>query len=206
MSTPVFVSASERNKRPILERLREFLPRQASVLEVGAGWGQHASFFTASEPGWTWLPSEHPEVVGALRDQLAGLDNESMREPLGLDVSGDEWPDEKFDVVYSANTAHIMSWRQVQAMFAGIETVLAEGGIFCLYGPFNEDGQFTADSNEEFDRGLRSRDPLMGLRDLAELESLAVRHQLELEARISMPANNFLLVFRAGLQKAGEVL
>ena len=73
-------------------------------------------------------------------------------------------------------------------------------GVFFLYGPFNVDGEYTASSNASFDASLKSRDPGMGLRDMAELEELAARHQMKLEERLAMPANNFLLVFR----KLGE--
>jgi len=34
------------------------------------------------------------------------------------------------------------------------------------------------------------------LRDLEAVESEASRHQLELQERLDMPANNFMLVFR----------
>ncbi|MCA9523640.1 MAG: DUF938 domain-containing protein, partial [Myxococcales bacterium] len=39
--------AALRNRGPILERLRELLETPADVLELGAGTGQHAAYFTA---------------------------------------------------------------------------------------------------------------------------------------------------------------
>jgi hypothetical protein len=90
-----------------------------------------------------------------------------------------------------------MSWAGVAAMFAGTGSSLLPGGLFCLYGPFNIDGKFTAPSNKAFDQNLRARNPEMGIRDLGALESLAECHQMKLQERISMPANNFLLAFRA---------
>ena len=65
-----------------------------------------------------------------------------------------------------------------------------------LYGPFLLKGEFTTESNRQFDRGLRARDPGMGLRNIDALESEARRHQLEFEHRLDMPANNFILLFR----------
>jgi hypothetical protein len=120
--------------------------------------------------------------------------------PIKLDVL-EQWPGGGFDAAYSANTAHIMGWDAVCAVFAGLGAHLAPGGLFCLYGPFNQDGRFTADSNREFDRHLRSSDPQMGLRDLEALESLANNSKMVLQKQFPMPANNQILVFRKeGLQ------
>jgi len=80
-------------------------------------------------------------------------------------------------------------------MFVGLEFHLTPGGVFCLYGPFNQDGRFTAASNEEFDRQLRERSPDMGLRDVEALESLAQSQRMILVRRYPMPANNQVLVF-----------
>jgi cyclopropane fatty-acyl-phospholipid synthase-like methyltransferase len=196
MNKPAFQSASERNKYPILEQLSRILPAQVSVLEIGSGWGQHAMFFTDSMPGWDWQPTEHPNALMELRDQLKDQGGTAIRDPYPLDVLKDIWPAGKYDAVFSANTAHIMSWVEVCAMFAGVGQSLVRGGAFCLYGPFNIDGRFTAPSNEIFDRDLRSRHPDMGIRDMEALESLATSHHMELMERNVMPANNFLLVFR----------
>ena len=43
-----FSEACERNKEPILHVLREHLPRQGEVLEIGSGTGQHAVFFAGT--------------------------------------------------------------------------------------------------------------------------------------------------------------
>ena len=107
-----------------------------------------------------------------------------------------DWPGQAFDAVYSSNTAHIMSWESVCAMFAGVGNCLLPGGAFCLYGPFNEGGRFTSASNEEFDRSLRARDPAQGIRDLEALESLALGQNMKMQQQFRLPANNCLLVFQ----------
>lgn len=194
--------ASERNKRPILERLQQVLPRQGRLLEIGAGTGQHAVFFAARFPGLTWQASDQSGEIDGLRSRIEQEGPVGMPAPLILDVTSESWPDGPFDAAFSANTAHIMSWAAVCAMFAGVGRILVAGGCFCLYGPFNVDGAFTAPSNEVFDLGLRARDPAMGLRDLDAIDRLARREALMPESRFEMPANNFLLVFRRRLPPA----
>ncbi len=80
-------------------------------------------------------------------------------------------------------------------MFTGLATHLVPGARFCLYGPFNIDNRFTSESNAQFDAQLRAGDSQMGIRDMAAIESLANLHQMGLESKLAMPANNFLLVF-----------
>ena len=93
------------------------------------------------------------------------------------------WPVQTVDYVFSANTAHIMSWPEVEAMFAGVGRVLRTQGVFCLYGPFNRDGQFTSDSNRAFDEIAAARDPNMGMRDDQALIALGRKHGLTFTAR-----------------------
>ena len=78
-------------------------------------------------------------------------------------------------------------------MFAGVGRVLASGGRFWTYGPFNVDGQFTSASNAAFDASLKEYAAHMGIRDMAELLVLAAEHHLVLRADHAMPANNRLL-------------
>lgn len=193
---PPFVAASDRNKQPIFERLAERFPARLSVLEIGSGWGQHAVHFCRNMPGWDWQPSDRADRLPELRRELAAAGVAGIRSPLALDVLHDVWPSGPYDAAYSANTAHIMPWETVCAMFEGVSGCLAPGGVFCLYGPFNVEGAYTSEGNEDFDRRLRAQEQGRGLRDIVDLESLARSHQMEPEERIPMPANNFLLVFR----------
>ena len=100
------------------------------------------------------------------------------------------------DAVFSANTSHIMSWPQVERMFAGVGSLLPPGGAFALYGPFNYGGKPSSESNARFDAMLRDRDPASGLRDIEAVVALAARQGMTLEEDNAMPANNRLLVFR----------
>ena len=194
MTVIPFSSACERNKLPILTVLKEVLPARGKILEIGSCTGQHLVFFAPHFPGLHWQPSDREENLDGLTARLELEASENVRRPLTLDVLK-TWPTQKFDAVYSANTAHIMSWDAVCAMFAGLEKLLIPGGPMCLYGPFNLHGRFSAESNRQFDRDLRERSPEMGLRDVDALESLALSHQMKLVKKYPLPANNELLVF-----------
>lgn len=196
MNTIPFSSAAERNRQPILDQLMRLLPTQGTVLEIGSGTGQHATFFSKKLPGLLWQPSDRLENLAGLEACFSAADNERILPVLKLDVIHDPWPGCSFDAAYSANTAHIMSWDAVVAMIKGVAEHLVAGGRFCLYGPFNIDNRFTSESNAQFDAGLRAQDSFMGIRDMGAIEALAGLHQMQTEQKIGMPANNFILVFK----------
>lgn len=190
-----FSPAAERNREPIRQVLAAWLPESGTMLEIGAGTGQHARHFAVSLPGWAWHATNRPEELSQLEAGLAGLDIGNLHPPRALDVTGD-WPEGPWDAVYSANTAHIMDWPAVEAMFAGVGRSLAPRGLFFLYGPFMRGGQHHAPSNADFDAGLRARRVGMGIRDLDDLDPLAESSGLVRIAELAMPANNHTLIFQ----------
>jgi hypothetical protein len=195
MSNLPFSEACERNKEPILEALGQLFPSRGQVLEIGSCTGQHLVFFAPSFPELSWQPSDQMDNLEGLSARIRLEGGPNILEAIELDVTK-EWPGQFFNAVYSANTAHIMSWESVCAMFAGVGSCLLPGGVFCLYGPFNEEGRFTSVSNQEFDSGLRARDATQGIRDLEALDTLASGQQMKLQQQFRLPANNCLLVFR----------
>jgi cyclopropane fatty-acyl-phospholipid synthase-like methyltransferase len=191
----LFSESCERNRFPILEVLKQVLPEAGSILEIGSCTGQHIVFFAPEFPNLNWQPSDQEEYLPGLLARIAVEGCDNILPAITLDVLGN-WPPRVFDAAYSANTAHIMGWAAVRAMFGGVASHLEAGGVFCLYGPFNRNGEFTSSSNANFDRQLRARNPEMGIRDIRDLASLAERHHMTLERAIPLPANNQVLVFR----------
>jgi cyclopropane fatty-acyl-phospholipid synthase-like methyltransferase len=191
-----FAESCAQNQQPILDVLQKEFANAQHVLEIGSGTGQHAVFFARALPHLVWQTSDvaehHPGIQAWIDDE--GPDN--VRTPLSLNVETDGWPNTQFDGIFSANTVHIMGWPEVEKMFAGIGQVLEQGGRFCLYGPFNVNGQFTSESNARFEQWLKSRDPKSGIRDKAELDTLAEAAGLSRVATHTMPANNFILVWK----------
>jgi SAM-dependent methyltransferase len=193
-----FSEACERNREPIIKVLREWFTAPGTVLEIGSGTGQHAVYFARHLPHLEWIATDreenHPGIAAWITDEASS----NLKGPWSLDVTAPTWPIDRANYVFSANTAHIMSWAMVQKMFEGVARVLQTGGVFCLYGPFNRNGQFTSESNRAFDESLRARDPEMGIRDDQALSELGKAHGLLFAADHSMPANNRVLVWKKG--------
>lgn len=190
-----FAESCEENKRPILDVLRSEFAGVTRVLEIGSGTGQHAAFFAAQLPRLVWQTSDVSDYHAGIHAWLDEARLPNVRAPLALDVRRDAWPGTTFDGVFSANTAHIMGWSEVEAMFAGIGRILEPGGRFCLYGPFNYGGKFTTESNARFDQWLKSRDPRSGVRHFEDLDRLANAAGMRLYRDYAMPANNRTLVW-----------
>ena len=183
-----FSEASERNRAPILAILKRVFADRKRVLEIGSGTGQHAAYFAPELPHLVWQASDVAANLPDIREWV------STPPPIELDVDK-PWPQVDADAVFSANTCHIMSWPQVERMFAGIGAMTGVRTV-CLYGPFNYGGKHTSESNARFDAMLRTRDPASGLRDFEAIRGLARRAGLTLAEDNAMPANNRLLVFQ----------
>ena len=185
------------NTAPIRTVLRQLLPGRRSLLEIGSGTGQHAAVLAGEFPRLTWQTSEREEYHAGIHAWLAEGPGNALP-PLSLDVAVQPWPVEEavFDTVFSANTAHIMSWTEVEAMFAGVARVLLAEGLFLLYGPFNYRGRYTTEGNARFDQWLKMRDPASGIRDREALNRLADECGMRPYRDFAMPANNRMLVWR----------
>ncbi len=188
--------ATQRNREPIRDVLARVLPATGTVLEIASGSGEHAVAFATAFPALRWQPTDPDPVarasIAAWRTEV-GLPN--LAEPLVLDVCA-PWPVERADAIVCINMVHISPWESSLALFAGAAKLLASGTPLYLYGPYRFGGQFTAPSNEEFDRSLRGRDPRWGVRDVTELAGAATDVGFTLVETVAMPANNHSLVFR----------
>ncbi len=190
-----YSQSCENNKEPILQLLKRVFARSRRVLEIGSGTGQHSVYFAPNLPHLEWYTSDLEENLAGIRMWIEEQPAENLFPPMVLDVNAGEWPFEDFDAVFSANTAHIMYWPDVEAMFHGVAKYLPFRGRFALYGPFCYRGVHTSESNVRFDQSLRARDPGMGVRDMEALEQLAEAGGLMLLEDNEMPANNRVLVW-----------
>ncbi len=191
-----FSQPAENNRIDICDRLCDILKSSRHLVEIGSGTGQHAVYMGMRLPHLIWQTSDLAENLENVRARLTQEAPENVRHPIELDVSSHPWPVASCDVIYSANTVHIMSWAHVEHLFQGVGTTLEKGGILCLYGPYKYHGDFTTPSNQRFDQWLKGNDPVSGIRDFEAVDRLAQDQGLTLHKDYPMPANNQLLVWR----------
>ena len=179
-----------RNRGPILDVLKNYLTDQM-VLEIGSLTGEHVEFFAPALPQVTWQTSdEEPAAFNHIRIRLYHFEN--CLPPIKLEIGEDSIPD-KYDVLYTANTFHIMAEWMVERFWQDIPSRV---NMVLVYGPFKFEGEFTSSSNAEFDLHLKERGAYQGIRDFEKIQQWASDKGFELERNHVMPANNNLLVFK----------
>ncbi|MFT5120414.1 MAG: cyclopropane fatty-acyl-phospholipid synthase-like methyltransferase [Psychrobacter glaciei] len=196
-----FSQACENNKKPILEVLESELQGFNHVLEIGSGTGQHSVYFAPNLPEIHWQTSD---VINNHRNIIAwhhAYPAPNLYLPLVFDLVHDSVPvndqlNLPYDVIFTANTLHIIGWDLVERLFALAGEALPVDGKLIIYGPFNENGKYTSEGNQRFDAMLRAGNPDSGIRHKEDVVSLANAHHLQLSKTYAMPANNQLLVFQ----------
>jgi len=188
-----FSGSCERNQQPILEQLYRLFKDSQRVLEIGSGTGQHAVFFAKSLTHLDWHTSDAKTNHASINTWIKEFPSQNLHSPIEFLFGEQPWPAIEMDSVFTANTTHIMQRHHAKLMMKSIATNLQKGGLFCQYGPFNIDGKYTSEGNREFDLHL-ANEGCGGIRDINELTQWATG--LHLLEKISMPANNFLLVWQ----------
>jgi SAM-dependent methyltransferase len=189
--------AALRNREPIAEVLRDWLPQSGLVLEIASGTGEHAVHFAQTFLKLDWQPSDvHPHALESIHAwrEAAGLAN--LREPTIIDAAAAEWPISRADAVLSINMVHISPWAAALGLIEGAARILPKGGPLILYGPWLKNDIATAPSNLAFDADLRRRDPAWGLRRVEDFATVAEPRGFELIETRQMPANNLMLLLR----------
>jgi len=185
--------AALRNRGPILAVLQAHLPASGVLLEVASGTGEHVIHFAEHLPGWFFQPSDiDPDRRRSIEAWAQGRGN--IRPAVALDTTG-AWPEGRIDAVLCCNMIHIAPWQAAIGLIEGAARVLRPQGKLMLYGPFRRDGAHTAPSNAAFDADLRHRNPSWGIRDLEAVASLANLAGFTAPEIVTMPANNFCLLF-----------
>lgn len=192
-----FSPACDRNKEPILRVLQETLNVSTGrLLEIGSGTGQHAVYMSPFFPQLKWTMSDRGENLAHLKKVVEDANIPTLTLPFRLEVGVDDVAKFIFNVIYTANTFHIMHWKECKTLIKLAGHRLPENGKFIVYGPFNYDQKFTSPSNEAFDKTLRERDPLSGLRNFEDVDRAMVKNGFELVKDHPMPANNRMLVYK----------
>ena len=192
-----------RNREPILAVLRDHFADRRNVLEIGSGTGQHAIFFAAALRRLNWQTSDQRENLAGIQAWLDETNLPNTPIPLELNVMG-VWPTQRFDAIFSANTLHIMSWAEVECVFARLPEIMTDDARLAVYGPFNYGGRFTSESNAAFDASLKERGLHQGIRNFEAVDALAVTAGLTLIEDRALPSNNRCLVWKRGMSRQAD--
>lgn len=193
--------ATLRNRDAIVEVLAKELPSSGYVLEVASGSGEHIVYFAEKFPTIEWQPSDtEPDAIASIVAYKGENPELNLRLPLVLDARAPaSWEVRGADAIVCINMTHISEWRATEGLFEGAARLLGGRELpLILYGPYFEQGVEPAPSNLAFDESLRSRNAQWGIRHVEALDEVGARHGLTRAARYPMPANNLMLVYRAG--------
>ncbi|MDP6473944.1 MAG: DUF938 domain-containing protein [Alphaproteobacteria bacterium] len=188
-----------RNRDPILEVLRDWLPPTARVLEIASGSGQHAIYFQAALPATKWQPSDPDPDCRESITAWAERKKSTISPPLSIDAEAENWGisgGENFDAIVCINMIHTTPRSSTDGLMKHASELLPKDGLLFLYGPFKRSGQHVSESNRRFDEDLRRRNPEWGIADVEIIISGAERENLALSEIIEMPQNNLSVIFK----------
>ena len=189
-------TACDRNQAPIFEVLKEVIsPDNKNLFEIGSGTGQHAVFMAPQLKNIFWTTSDVTANHAVIKKNLQAANISNIKGPFQFEVGKDEFPRVPYDLIFTANTFHIMSWKQCKTLIKTLGTRLREGSQVIIYGPFNYDGKFTSESNEQFDKWLKEQSPEKGIRAFEDVNNNMIKNGFALYKDYEMPANNRTLVY-----------
>ncbi|MFT7549250.1 MAG: cyclopropane fatty-acyl-phospholipid synthase-like methyltransferase [Candidatus Azotimanducaceae bacterium] len=190
-----YSESCEQNKDVILSTIQPYLFDGARVLEIGSGTGQHAVYFASLNPKIVWQPSDRAEYLQGIEAWINSASHPNLKAAIELDVLK-LWPSESYDILFSANSFHIMDNKAVEICLEKATNCLTKNGFFIIYGPFNYNKQYTSSSNQRFDGWLKANDPDSGIKDIEWVCDIAHQAGLRLIDDIEMPANNRILIWK----------
>lgn len=190
-----FSPPCERNAGPILTAIKEYLRDKKSLLEIGSGTGQHAVYLAPFFKNLTWQPSDVKDNHEGIQMWLDEGHFPTIKKPMAYRIGHDPFPAGDYDVVFTANTLHIMSWSLCQVLFFNLKK-LKSGANLIIYGPFNYNGEYTSEGNRDFDQWLKDRDPNSAIRSFEDVYLHLKQSGFELIIDKEMPANNRTLIFK----------
>ena len=203
MENRLFFPATKRNSTCIGNVLSKIIKRNGSILEIGSGSGEHGVVFQKRFPEVIWQTSD-PEFVHR-KSISSWIEHENLSkkipQPLVLDVEKIPWEIplklvHSLQGIVSINMIHVAEWNCTVALFRESGKLLKKGQFLILYGPFRIGNQHTSKSNYFFDNSLKMQNYLWGIKDLEEVCDESKENGFSQEEIISMPANNFSIIYR----------
>ena len=121
--------------------------------------------------------------------------------PLAIDVKKIPWKiplilANSLQGIISINMIHVAEWSCTVALFRESRKLLNKRQFLILYGPFKIYNKHTSKSNYYFDNSLKIQNNLWGIKNLEEVSDESMKNGFSQENIISMPANNFSIIYR----------
>ncbi len=191
-----YAPSCDKNSQPILGVLKSLVTNHKSLLEIGSGTGQHAIFMAPYLPNLTWTLSDVADRIPGISLWLRDYPRSNLRGPLEYEVGKTSFPEGEYDVVFTSNTLHIMSWEKCLLFFRDLGQNLKSDSLFIVYGAFNYGGKFTSESNQKFEAWLKNLNQESGIRNFEDVCDNLKAYGFDFFDDIEMPANNRILVFK----------
>ena len=203
MDNRLFFPATQKNKGSIENVLSRIIKNEGSILEIGSGSGEHGVAFQKRFPEIIWQTSD-PELIH-IKSISSWIDyeklNQKMPQPLLLDVEKIPWKiptkiTNSLQGIVSINMIQVAQRSCVAALFRESGKFLNYGKFLILYGPFKIGNKHISQSNYLFDNSLKSQNSLWGIRNIEAISKEAESNGFFKEEIISMPANNFSIIYK----------
>ena len=203
MDKRLFFSATQRNRDVIGDVLSRIIKKDGLILEIGSGSGEHGVVFQKRFPEIIWQTSDpnllHRKSIFSWIE-YEDLSNK-MPQPLEIDVEKIPWEiplilAHSLQGIVSINMIHVAHWSCTIALFRESGKLLNKGQFLILYGPFKICNKHTSESNYLFDNSLKMQNDLWGIKNLEEVCNESKKNGFSQEDIISMPANNFSIIYR----------
>ncbi len=187
-----------RNRESIAHAMKAHAPRQGRALEIASGTGEHVIHLAAAMPDIEWHPTDlDAQRLASIKAWVEAEGLTNILPPQHLDAAQSGWAQRHgpFDVILIVNLLHLISGSEAGVILHEIGQALATGGVAFIYGPFLRDGIATSEGDAAFDASLRAQDPIIGYKDVSDIEAPLNAAGLAQLTRLEMPANNLMLVF-----------
>ena len=195
--------SAKRNRDVIAAVLSDYISPDSLLLEIASGSGEHGVFFQKKFQSIIWQTSD-PEL--AHRKSInswikhEGLMSK-MPEPLDLNVEIRPWPistklKQLIKGILCINMIHISPWTCTKALFEESKSYLDKNNFLMIYGPFIRKTMHTSESNLKFNQNLKLQNPHWGLRQLEDVNEVAMKNGFKEDKVIEMPSNNLSVIYR----------
>lgn len=185
------------NDQEILNILEQVITRDdRRLLEIGAGSGEQSVFLARHFPQVEWYPTDVSAKLKSMSTVIQEKGSRNVQKPARVEIGKDELPKLKFDLIYTADTFHVLHWKECKSLIKQFGGRLREGSRVVIYGPFKYAGNFTSPAHEELDQTLKAADPSSGIRSFEDVNNAMIKNGFELVMDETLPGAHQVLVYK----------